>query len=76
MSKFIELREREYYRGGYISNDMCVSLDDIARVIRCTDDYDRTNVVTKDGKIHTINERYNDVVTKIRHAEGEQDDRI
>ena len=70
MGRFIELREREYYRGGYISNDMCVSLDDIARVIQCMDDYSCTNVVTKDGKIHTINERYNDIVTKIRQAEG------
>lgn len=68
MSNFIELKKREYYRGGYISNDMCVSLDDIARVVQCIDDYDCVNVVTKDGKIHTINERYNDVVMKIGQA--------
>lgn len=70
MSKFIELKKREYNRGGYISNYMCVSLDDIARVVQCIDDYDCVNVVTKDGKIHTINERYNDVVMKIGQAEA------
>lgn len=69
MSKFIELKKREYYRGGYISNNLCVSLDDIARVVQCTDDYECTNLITKDGKIHTLNERYNDVVTKIRQAD-------
>ena len=68
MSKFVELKKREYYRGGYISNDMCVSLDDIARVVQCMDDYDCVNIVTKDGKIHTLNERYKDVIKKIGQA--------
>lgn len=54
--------------------EMCVSLDDIARVVQCKDDYSCVNVVTKDGKIHTINERYNDVVMKIRQAEGCEED--
>lgn len=48
---------------------MCVSVDDIARVVRCYDDYDCTNIVTSDGNIHTLNERYEDVVKKIRQCE-------
>lgn len=74
MSKFVELIKREYYRGGYISVNMCVSLDDIVRVVECKDDYGCTNIITKDGKIHTLNERYENVIKKITQAErGEQD---
>lgn len=71
---FVELKKREYYRGGYISNPAMFAVDDIARVIQCTDDHDFTNIITKDGKVHTITERYEDVVKKIRDAERRQDD--
>lgn len=70
MSKFIEFGERTYYRGGHVTTDMCVSLDDIARIVTCVDDYSLTNLITKDGKVHTLNERYADVVKKIKQAEG------
>lgn len=75
MSKFVELKEREYYRGSYITNDMYVSLDDIARVVQCVDDRNCVNVVTKDGKVHTLNERYKDVIKKIIQAEGQDGER-
>lgn len=70
---FVELKKQEYYRGGHISNPVMFAVDDIARVVRCTDDYDFTNIITKDGKVHTITERYEDVVKKIRDAERRQD---
>lgn len=70
MSGFIELRERVYNRGCYMTNELYVSLDDIARVVRCVDDYKLANVITKDGKVHTLNEQYEAVVRKIREAEG------
>ena len=67
---FIELKEQTYNRGGYISTNIMFALDDIARVIECTDDYSCTNIITKDGKKHTINERYENVVKKIKEALG------
>lgn len=67
--KFVEFNKREY-RNGYCSVGILVSINDIARVVECVDDYSCTNIVTKDGKIHTLNERYADVVKKIREAEG------
>ena len=72
MSKFVELIKRKYYRGGYISVNMCVSIDDIARVVECMDDYGCTNIITKDGEQHTLNERYGDVVKKITQAERDE----
>lgn len=75
MSRFVELKRRTYYRGGYISDNMYVAIDDISRVVECADDSTCTNIVTKDGKIHTLNERYDTVVKKIRHAEEDNDHR-
>ena len=71
---FVELKKQEYYRGGYISNPIMFAVDDIARVVQCVGDYSCTNIITKDGKVHTITERYEDVVKKIRDAERRQDD--
>lgn len=68
MEAFIELRAREYYNGGYISNDICIALSEISRVIRCVDDYGCTNVVMKDGKVYTLNENYSEVTGKIALA--------
>ena len=70
---FVELKKREYYRGGYISNPVMFAIDDIARVVSCTDDYNYTNIVSKDRKVHTIAERYEDVAKKIRDAERRTD---
>jgi len=70
---FVELKKLEYYRGGYISNPTMFAVDDIARVVRCTDDYSRTNIITKDRKGYTIAERYEDVAKKIRDAERRTD---
>ena len=67
--RFIELKAHTYYRGGYISTGIMFSLDDISRIVECSDDYSCTNVITKDGKIHTINERYDDVIKKLKEAE-------
>lgn len=68
MGGFVELKERIYKNGGYITNGMFVALSDIARVVECVDDYRCTNVITRDGKVHTLNEKYADVVEKIRKA--------
>ena len=68
--KFVEFNKREYRNGGYYSIGILVSISDIARIVECVDDYSCTNIVTKDGKVHTLNERYEDVVKKIREAEG------
>lgn len=70
---FVELKKQEYYRGGYISDPAMFAIDDIARVVQCKDDYSYTNIITKDGKVHTITERYEDVAKKIRDAERRQE---
>jgi len=69
---FVELKRREYYRGGYISDQALFAIDDISRVVQCKDDWNFTNVITKDGKVHTIAEKYEDVAKKIRDAERRQ----
>lgn len=68
MKNFVELCKRTYYRGGYISTPILVAIDDISRVIECEDDRNLSNLVTKDGKVHNLNERYMDVVRKINDA--------
>ena len=70
---FIELPKRTYWRGGYVSENMLVAIDDISRVVQCTDDYSLTNIVTKDGKVHTISDRYENIVQKIRNAERREE---
>ena len=65
---FVELNVRDYYRGGYITTSAMIAIDDISRVLECKDDYTCTNVVTKDGKILTVNEKYCDVVKRIKDA--------
>ena len=67
---FVELRERTYHRGGYITIGAMFAIDDISRVVECADDYTCTNVITKDGKIHTLKEKYPDVIKKIQDAMG------
>ena len=65
---FVELNVRGYYRGRYITTSAMIAIDDISRVLECNDDYTCTNVVTKDGKILTVNEKYCDVVKRIKDA--------
>lgn len=74
MKNFVELRKRTYYRGGYISTPILVAIDDISRVIECEDDRDFSNLVTKDGKVHNLNEHYMDVVRKIKNATEESEE--
>ena len=71
--KFVEFNKREYHNSGYYSIGILVSISDIARIVERIDDFSCTNIVTKDGKIHTLNERYADVVKKIREAEGTEE---
>lgn len=65
---FVELNVRGYACGGHITTSAMIAIDDISRVLECTDDYTCTNVVTKDGKILTVNEKYCDVVKRIKDA--------
>lgn len=65
---FVELPKQVYRNGSYYSCPMLFSLDDIARVMECVDDYSYTNIVTKDSKVYTINLRYSQVVEKITDA--------
>lgn len=62
---FVELKRREYYNGSYYSENTLFAVDDIVRVLSCVDDRNCTNVVTRDGKVHTITERYEAVVKKL-----------
>lgn len=71
--KFIELHENVYNRGGYIPNEMYVAVNDIARVERCIDDYRYASMKTKDGKIHILQESYEDVVKKIKEASDQKE---
>lgn len=72
MINFVEFQKRAYNHGRYISTNLLVSLDDISRVVQCEDDCTLANLVTKDGKIHTLNESYGDAATKIENAIAER----
>ena len=71
---FVELKKQEYYRGGYIFGWALFAIDDISRIVQCIDDWNLTNVITKDGAVHTIAEKYEDIAKKIRDAERRQDE--
>lgn len=73
---FIEVPVREYYRGGYITTDMYININDISRVVECCDDFSCTNIVTKDGTIYTITERYKNIVNKITNCSKGQKEEI
>lgn len=65
---FVELPTQVYLNGTNYTCQSLFSLDDIARVRECVDDYNYTNIVTKNGKVHTISLRYSQVVGKITDA--------
>lgn len=65
---FVELPKLVYHNGTDYPCQLLFSLDDIARVTECVDDDNYTNIVTKDGNIHTISLRYSQVVRKITDA--------
>lgn len=65
---FVELPTQVYHNGSYYSCPLLFSLDHIVRVVECVDDYNYTNIVTKDGQVHTISLRYSQVVGKITDA--------
>ena len=62
---FVKLKRRVYRHGGYITTDMLIAVDNIARVVECTDDFSCTNIITKDGEVITLLQRYDDVVKQI-----------
>ena len=70
--RFVEFNKRECLHGDYYLVRIMVPISDIARIVECVDNFSCTNIVTKDGKIHTLNERYADVVKKIKKAEGDE----
>ena len=71
---FVELKKKKYHSGGYIFCQTLFAIDDISRIVQCADDRELTNVITKDGKVHTIAENYEDVAKKICDAERRQND--
>lgn len=71
---FVELKKKEYYLGNYTANPTMFAIDDISRVVGCVDNCNLTNVITKDGTIHTIMGRYEDIVKKICDVERRQDE--
>ena len=58
--KFVEFNKREYHNGGYCSVGILFSISDIARIVECVDNSSWTNIVTKDGKVHTTAHRTTD----------------
>lgn len=71
---FVELERQKYDCGCYISHQVLFAIDEISMIVQCTDNFNLTNVIMKDGKICTIAEKYEDVAKKIRDAERRQDD--
>lgn len=65
---FVELNVRGYDCGRQITTSAMIAIDDISKVLECNDDYTCTEVVTKDGKRLTVNEKYCDVVKRIKDA--------
>jgi hypothetical protein len=69
---FVEFNKRKYLNGGYITTKIMFNLNDICRVVECSDDWHFTNIITTDGEVHTIADEYSNVSKKIFAAE-EQD---
>ena len=68
---FVEFNKREYFSDCPTTKVM-FNLNDICRVVECSDNLHFTNIITTDGKIHTIEDEYSNVCKKIFAAE-EQD---
>lgn len=66
---FVELTGRNYHNGCYLPCKIMFNTNDIARVVECVDDWKMTNIITKDGKIHTITDEYSNVIKKVLAAE-------
>lgn len=66
---FVEFNRRVYSDDGYVTTKIMLNLNDICRVIECTDNRHFTNIITTDGNVHTIADEYSKVSKKIFAAE-------
>ena len=65
---FVEFNKRVYHNG-YITTKTMFNLNDICRVVECSDNLHLTNIITTDGHKHTIADEYSNVSKKIFAAE-------
>lgn len=67
--RFIEVMQETVDGSRHVNIENLISIDEIVRVVRCNDDYYRSNIVTRDGHIYHLAERYEDVRAKILACE-------
>lgn len=65
---FVELKAREYYKGGQITVKKLVSVFDIAEVSEYPKDCSCSLLHTRKGETYLLAERYDDVLRKIQQA--------
>lgn len=65
---FVELKAREYYKGGQITVKKLVSVFDITEVSEYPQDCSCSLLYTRKGETYLLAERYDEVLRKIQRA--------
>jgi len=72
-NKFIEFKAIDTINHGEEKYGLLLCLDEVLAFVECTDDNECTNILMKDKTKRTINEKFSDVVKKVRDAEVKGD---
>lgn len=68
MGGFIKVNRREYNHGGYSFYETLLNVNDISRILECSDDFRYSSIIMTDGKKIVVNEQVDDIYEKIAEA--------
>lgn len=68
MGGFIKVDRREYNCGGYRFYETLLNVNDISRIMECSDDINYSSIIMTDGKKIVVGERVDDIYEKITEA--------
>lgn len=68
MGGFIKVNRQEYNRGGYCFYETLLNVNDISRILECSDDFRYSSIIMTDGQKIVVNEQVDDIYKKIAEA--------
>lgn len=68
MGGFIKVNRQEYNHGGYSFYETLLNVNDISRIMECSDDFRYSSIIMTDGKKIVVNEQVDDIYEKIAEA--------
>lgn len=68
MGGFIKVKRQEYNHGGYSFYETLLNVNDISRILKCSDDFRYSSIIMTDGEKIVVNEQVDDIYEKIAEA--------